>query len=108
MSTLGNETTSSGRPTAVPQKNDRYIFGSLDSFGKNQEKLREGSWGEAAPEGIVLASMDAAINSLRENSVWRKTFDLPCLAMQLLYAITLLQEKIQQERGTVRKTLNLA
>src|SRR5881628_3682734 len=26
---------------------------------------------------------------------------------QLLYAITLLQEKIQQERGTVRKTLNL-
>jgi NADH-quinone oxidoreductase subunit B len=27
---------------------------------------------------------------------------------QLLYAITLLQEKIQQERGTVRKTLNLA
>ena len=27
---------------------------------------------------------------------------------QLLYAITLLQEKIQQERGTVRKTLNLS
>src|ERR1700723_1941414 len=26
---------------------------------------------------------------------------------QLLYAITLLQEKIQQERGTVRKTLNI-
>jgi hypothetical protein len=25
----------------------------------------------------------------------------------LLYAITLLQEKIQQEQGTVRKTLNL-
>src|SRR6186713_2138270 len=27
---------------------------------------------------------------------------------QLLYAITLLQEKIQSERGTLRKTLNLA
>src|ERR1700677_3421855 len=27
---------------------------------------------------------------------------------QLLYAITLLQEKIQHERGTVRKTLNLS
>ena len=27
---------------------------------------------------------------------------------QLLYAITLLQEKIQQERGTVKKTLNLS
>ena len=27
--------------------------------------------------------------------------------LQLLYAITLLQEKIQQERGSIRKTLNL-
>ena len=27
---------------------------------------------------------------------------------QLLYAITLLQEKIQQERGSIRKTLNLS
>jgi NADH-quinone oxidoreductase subunit B len=27
---------------------------------------------------------------------------------QLLYAITLLQEKIQAERGSVRKVLNLA
>ena len=27
---------------------------------------------------------------------------------QLLYAITLLQEKIQSSRGTVRETLNLA
>jgi NADH-quinone oxidoreductase subunit B len=26
---------------------------------------------------------------------------------QLIYAITLLQEKIQQERGTVRRALNL-
>jgi NADH:ubiquinone oxidoreductase subunit B-like Fe-S oxidoreductase len=27
---------------------------------------------------------------------------------QLIYAITLLQEKIQQERGTIKKALNLA
>jgi NADH-quinone oxidoreductase subunit B len=67
MSTSGNETTSNGRPTAVPQKNDRYIFGSLDSFGKNQEKLHEVSWGDAQPEGVVLASMDAAINWVRKN-----------------------------------------
>src|SRR6266478_2097804 len=176
--TSGSETTSSGRPTAVPQKNDRYIFGSLDSFGKNQEKLREVSWGDEQPEGVVLASMDAAINWVRKNSIWPMTFGLACCAIdlmivagrvsqkmapvirrlyeqmpepkwvismgacatsggvfnnyallqgvnqvipvdvyvpgcpprpeQLLYAITLLQEKIQQERGTVRKTLNLS
>ena len=61
MSTPANETTSSGRPTSVPQKNDRYLFGNLDSFAKNQEKVHEVSWGEEQPEGIVLASLDAAI-----------------------------------------------
>ena len=84
MSTPPNETTSSGRPTAVPQKNDRYIFGSLDSFGKNQEKLHEVSWGDAAPEGIVLASMDAAINWVRKNSIWPMTFGLACCAIEMM------------------------
>ena len=36
MSTAPNETTSNGRPTSVPQKEDRYFFGALESFGKNQ------------------------------------------------------------------------
>src|SRR5258708_9714602 len=81
--TTGNETKSSGRPTTVPQKNDRYLFGSLDSFGKNQEKLREVSWGYDQPEGIVLASLDAAINWVRKNSVWPITFGRACCALEM-------------------------
>jgi NADH-quinone oxidoreductase subunit B len=67
MSANTDQTTSNGRPTTVPQKSDRYIFGTLDSFGKNQEKLREVSWGYDQPEGIVLASMDAAINGMADD-----------------------------------------
>jgi NADH-quinone oxidoreductase subunit B len=78
MSTGSNETTSNGRPTTVPQKSDRHFFGALESFGKNQDKLKEVSWGYDQPEGIVLASMDAAINWVRKNSIWPMTFGLAC------------------------------
>jgi NADH-quinone oxidoreductase subunit B len=84
MTTPANETTSNGHPAAVPQQNDRYFFGSLESFGKNREKLREVSWGYDQPEGIVLASMDAAINWVRKSSVWPMTFGLACCAIEMM------------------------
>src|ERR1700723_2015886 len=189
---------------AATQERDRYVFGALESSVQNRAKLKEVNYGYEQPEGVLLTSLDFAVNWVRKSSVWPVTFGLACCAIemmsmgasrfdiarcgaagfrpsprqsdlmiiagrvaqkmarvirrlydqmpepkwvismgacatsggvfnnyallqggnqvipvdiyvpgcpprpeQLLYAITLLQEKIQQERGTVRKTLNI-
>ena len=71
MSTPSTETSSNGRP-AAPQGTDRYFFSTLDSFGKNQDKLREVDLGSrSSRKALVLASMDAAVKlGPARNSVW--------------------------------------
>jgi NADH-quinone oxidoreductase subunit B len=44
---------------------DRYLFGSLESSAKNQMKVQEANFGEESPEGIILTSLDFAVNWIR-------------------------------------------
>jgi NADH-quinone oxidoreductase subunit B len=63
---------------------DRYLFGALESSGKNRAKLEEVSYGYDQPDGIFLTSLDAAINWVRKSSVWPMTFGLACCAIEMM------------------------
>jgi NADH-quinone oxidoreductase subunit B len=84
MALNSDKNPGTGSPAMGPMAKDRYFFGSLDSSASNREKLREVNWGYDQNEGIVLASMDAAINWVRKSSIWPMTFGLACCAIEMM------------------------
>ena len=69
---------------AATAERDRYLFGALESSAQNRAKLQEVSYGYEEPEGIILTSMDYAVNWIRKNSVWPMTFGLACCAIEMM------------------------
>ena len=63
---------------------DKYFFGALESSAKNQQKVQEVSFGQDQTDGIILTSMDFAVNWVRKNSVWPMTFGLACCAIEMM------------------------
>ena len=63
---------------------DRYLFGALESSAQNRAKVTEANYGYEVPEGILLTSMDYAVNWIRKNSLWPMTFGLACCAIEMM------------------------
>ena len=69
---------------AATVERDHYLFGALDSSAQNRMKLNEVNYGYEEPEGIILTSMDYAVNWVRKNSIWPMTFGLACCAIEMM------------------------
>ncbi|MDE3188983.1 MAG: NADH-quinone oxidoreductase subunit B [Acidobacteriota bacterium] len=69
---------------AATEERDRYLFGTLESSAKNRAKLKEVTYGYEQPEGVLLTSLDFAVNWVRKSSVWPVTFGLACCAIEMM------------------------
>jgi NADH-quinone oxidoreductase subunit B len=69
---------------AAMVERDRYLFGAMESSAANRTKVKEASYGYEVPEGILLTSMDYAVNWIRKNSLWPMTFGLACCAIEMM------------------------
>ncbi|MGH9475603.1 MAG: NADH-quinone oxidoreductase subunit B [Terriglobales bacterium] len=55
-------------------------YGNLDPHDHGREVF----YGEAQPEGVVMTSLDRAVNWVRKNSIWPMTFGLACCAIEMM------------------------
>jgi len=59
-------------------------FGSYVTHEDGRKKVKELTYGNAVPEGVVLTTLDHAVNWMRKNSIWPMTFGLACCAIEMM------------------------
>ena len=59
-------------------------FNSVPGVQFDGRRVQEVQFGSDQPEGIIMTSLDKAINWARRSSVWPMTFGLACCAIEMM------------------------
>jgi len=59
-------------------------FGPYVDIEKGKRVVKELTYGDPATDGIVLTTLDSAVNWMRKNSIWPMTFGLACCAIEMM------------------------
>src|SRR5260370_19114069 len=59
-------------------------FGPYVKVENGQRVVKDLTFGNPTPEGVVLTTMDSAVNWMRKSSIWPLTFGLACCAIAMM------------------------
>jgi NADH-quinone oxidoreductase subunit B len=59
-------------------------FGTYVDIKDGKRVVKELAYGNPTPEGLVLTTLDNAVNWMRKNSIWPMTFGLACCAIEMM------------------------
>jgi NADH-quinone oxidoreductase subunit B len=59
-------------------------FGPYVEIEKGKRVVKELTYGNPTPEGVVLSTVDNVVNWMRKNSIWPMTFGLACCAIEMM------------------------
>ena len=59
-------------------------FGPYVDVEGGKRVVRDLTFGNPTPEGVVLTTLDSAVNWMRKSSIWPMTFGLACCAIEMM------------------------
>src|SRR5438552_17278375 len=59
-------------------------FGPYVTTEDGKRVVKELTFGNPTPEGIVLTTLDSTVNWMRKNSIWPMSFGLACCAIEMM------------------------
>src|SRR5437588_10055164 len=59
-------------------------FGNYVTVENGKRVVKELTYGNPAPEGVVLTTLENAVNWMRTTSIWPMTFGLACCAIEMI------------------------
>src|SRR5919109_1820849 len=63
---------------------DQLDLGNYVVVEDGKKVVKHLTFGNSTPEGIVLTTLDSAINWTRKNSIWPMSFGLACCAIEMM------------------------
>src|SRR6202167_3660972 len=59
-------------------------FGPYVDIENGTKTVKDLTFGNPTPEGVVLTTLDSAVNWMRKGSIWPMTFGLACCAIEMM------------------------